>query len=112
MIRLIKFCARFNFEIDRPTFEGLLLAEREIVKSSSTRVFEEMLRMLESGSAKPFFHLLHEYGFLATLLPELAYFLGNKDEDTLVIQLLGEIDREINLETSPTPDRAILLSLF
>jgi poly(A) polymerase len=107
MIRLIKFCARFNFEIDRPTFEGLLNCRQEIVKSSSPRVFEELLRMLESGAAKPFFHLLHEYGFLATLLPELAYFLGKKDEETLVIQLLGEIDAEIKQEVSPPKDRAI-----
>ena len=40
MIRLLKFCARFNFEIERPTFEALLNCKKEILKSSSARVLE------------------------------------------------------------------------
>lgn len=111
MIRLIKFCARFNFEIDRPTFEALLNCRKEIVKSSSARVFEELLRMLESGASKPFFHLLHQYGLLAALLPELAHFLDSKG-DTLLFSLLGEIDSEIQKGVERLPDRAFLLSLL
>ena len=75
MIRLIKFCARFDFEIHRPTFEALLNCKGEILKSSSARIFEELLRMLESGAAKPFFHLLNEYGILKPLSPNLSRFL-------------------------------------
>jgi poly(A) polymerase len=89
MIRLIKFCARFNFEIDRPTFEALLACRKEILKSSSARVLEELLRMLESGASKPFFHLLHEYGLLGALLPELAYFMDKKDPDKMTLRLLA-----------------------
>jgi poly(A) polymerase len=108
MIRLIKFSARFNFEIDRPTFEALLSCRREIVKSSSARVFEELFRMLESGAAKPFFHLLQEYGLLAPLLPELAYFLENKEDNDFTLKFLREIDEEIQKSEGPLPDRAIL----
>lgn len=111
MIRLIKFCARFNFEIDTPTFEALLSCRKEIVKSSSARVFEELLRMLESGSSKAFFHLLKEYGLLSALLPELAHFLETK-ADALTLQLLGEMDSEIRKGMAPLPDRALLLSLL
>lgn len=111
MIRLIKFCARFNFEIDGPTFEALLSCRKEIVKSSSARVFEELLRMLESGASKSFFHLLQEYGFLTTLLPELAHFLESKS-DSLTLQLLNEMDSEIQKGVEQLPDRAFLLSLL
>jgi poly(A) polymerase len=110
MIRLIKFCARFNFDIDRPTFEALLSCKGEILKSSSARVFEELLRMLESGAAKPFFHLLQEYGLLAPLLPELAYFLENKEDNELTLKFLGEVDAEIQKGEGPLPDRTILAS--
>ena len=110
MIRLIKFCARFNFEIDRSTFEALLSCRSEIVKSSSARVFEELLRMLESGACKSFFHLLQEYGILAALIPELAYFLGNKEDNDSTLKLLGEIDAEIQKSEGPPPDRAILMA--
>lgn len=106
MIRLIKFCARFDFEIHRPTFEALLNCKGEILKSSSARIFEELLRMLESGAAQPFFHLLNEYGLLKPLLPRLSEYLKEpknktysllKVIDDLVVKSDGEIDRSLLL---------------
>lgn len=111
MIRLIKFSARFGLEIAPPTFEALLSCRMGIVKSSSARVFEELLRMLESGASKPFFHLLQQYGLLPALLPELAHFLESKT-DMLTLQLLGEVDTEIQKGMSPSPDRALLLAVL
>lgn len=108
MIRLIKFCARFNFEIEKPTFEALLSCKGEILKSSQARVFEELLRMLESGSAKTFFHLLHQYGILHSLLPELAHYLEIKPETSL-FSLLEEIDSEVKKQ-SEMIDRSLLVS--
>jgi len=106
MIRLIKFCARFNFDIDKPTFEALLNCKEEIIKSSSARILEELLRMLESGAAKTFFHLLHEYGLLKPLLPSLsAYF--DRTPDNEVLALLCELDAEVR--KAPL-DRSVLLS--
>ncbi len=106
MIRLIKFCARFNFDIDSSTFQALLGCKGEIIKSSSVRILEELLRMLESGSAKTFFHLLHEYGLLNPLLPVVAnYFSHNPDNE--ILALLCEADAA----NSKGPlDRSILLS--
>lgn len=107
MIRLIKFCARFNFEIHHPTFEALLNCKGEILKSSSARIFEELLRMLESGSSKSFFHLLNEYGLLKPLASPLAQFLEKPNNAAL--QLLGVIDDEVRKNTQPL-DRSLLLA--
>ena len=101
MIRLIKFCARFNFEIDPSTLEALLNCKEEIVKSSQARIFEELLRMLESGASKPFFHLLNEYGLLKPLMPALAK--GG------AFELLEEIDSEVKKSLEPI-DRSYLLT--
>ncbi|HSX10328.1 MAG TPA: polynucleotide adenylyltransferase PcnB [Chlamydiales bacterium] len=109
MIRLIKFCARFNFEIHKPTFEALLNCKGEILKSSSARIFEELLRMLESGASKAFFHLLNEYGLLKPLSPPLSSFL-EKGTESLAFQLLGVIDDEIRKNSSEPLDRSLLLS--
>ena len=106
MIRLIKFCARFDLNIDPETFKALLNCKNEIIKSSSARILEELLRMLESGSAKTFFHLLHEYGLLRPLLPGLAnYFEQHPDNE--ILALLYEADATIRKKTV---DRSILLS--
>lgn len=106
MIRLIKFCARFSFEIHHPTFEALLNCKGEILKSSQARIFEELLRMLESGSSKPFFHLLNEYGLLKSLSTPLAQYL--EKPNNLSLSLLSSIDDEI--QKNGTLDRSLLLS--
>jgi poly(A) polymerase len=106
MIRLIKFCARFDFDIDPQTLQALLNCKGEILKSSSARVLEELLRMLESGSAKPFFHLLHEYGLLSPLLPRVAnYFEATPDNE--ILALLCEADAETRKQEA---DRAVLIA--
>ena len=109
MIRLLKFCARFNFQIERPTFEALLNCKKEILKSSSPRVLEELLRMLESGSSKSFFHLLNEYGLLHSLLPELAHFFKTRP-DNQILPILGEIDSEVRKNLAAPLDRSLLLA--
>lgn len=106
MIRLIKFCARFDFEIHKPTFEALLNCKGEILKSSSARIFEELLRMLESGSSRAFFHLLNEYGILRPLMPDFSHFLEQRGDSTY--QFLSSIDDEVR--KGLTLDRSLLLA--
>lgn len=106
MIRLIKFCARFNFEIHQPTFAALLDCKGEILKSSQARIFEELLRMLESGSSKTFFHLLNEYGLLKSLSHPLAAHL--EKPNNLSLQLLGAIDNEV--QKNGVLDRSLALA--
>ena len=109
MIRLIKFVARLGFEIDKPSFDALLASRKEIIKSSPARILEELLRMLESGASKPFFHLLNEYGILQALLPELSHYLKIKPETTL-FALLTELDAEVKKQNETKLDRGLLLS--
>lgn len=103
MIRLIKFQARLKFKIEEPTYNALLHCRGEILKSSSARVLEELLRMLESKAAKPFFELLHQYGVLRALLPEVDHYLEiSKTAD--LFDLLGIVDQHAPL------DRGLLLA--
>lgn len=71
MIRLIKFQARFGFNIDQEALIALSECKIEILKSSQARIFEEMMRMLESGASARFMKLLTEHGFLELLAPGL-----------------------------------------
>jgi poly(A) polymerase len=109
MLRLLKFQARFGFEIDADARIALLECRGEIAKSSATRILEELLRMLESGSAQSFFRLLTEYGLLQLLLPILAHFLET-DEGQEVYSFLQEIDSHIQEPPHPLLDRSILLT--
>lgn len=110
MIRLLKFRARFGFKISPDTFKALQECREEIVKSAPARVLEELLRMLESGSAEVFFQLLHEEGFLEMLLPWLDHFLSSAHGED-VRKLLKAAD-QVNQSREPQSplDRAVLLS--
>lgn len=106
MIRLLKFQARFNFTVTEELKCALKQCLEEIAKSSPARVLEEIFRMLESGSAAPFFKLMHTSGFLDLLLPWLSHFLEDIHADS-VYQLLAAADR-YHSSVQHTLDRAVL----
>lgn len=109
MIRLLKFQARFDFKIDPKTVAALSRCIHEIVKSSPARILEEILRMLESTAAEPFFRLMSSSGLLELLFPCLDHFL-NGDHSDDVYRLLAAADKQ-NLANGRKPlDRAVLTS--
>ncbi|MCI5052348.1 MAG: polynucleotide adenylyltransferase PcnB [Simkaniaceae bacterium] len=109
MIRLLKFQARFGLQVDEELHTALLDCRAEILKSSQARLLEELFRMLESGAAKRFFHLLADHGMLELLLPRLSGFLED-DEEGQIYDFLDEIDRMFLEYPDLTIDRAVLVS--
>ncbi len=108
MIRLLKFRARFGFTIDHDAHIALLENRQEIMKSSSSRILEELLRMLESGSAEAFFRLMIEYGLLQLMLPFLSSFMEGKEGEE-IYAYLQEVDNYVH-ELPGTPPRSVLLT--
>ena len=109
MIRLLKFQARFGFDIDQETRVALLESRHEIIKSSPARILEELLRMLESGSAEPFFRLMTEHGMLQLLMPLMGDYLESQ-EGQEIYSYLSEVDTNFHEPHAPILDRPILLS--
>jgi poly(A) polymerase len=106
MIRLIKFQARFGFDVDPDARLALAECRLEIMKSSQARIFEELLRMLESGAAESFMRLMNETGFLEHLMPAFSDFLETPDGGD-VFSYLQEVDsrtKKVSL------DRGLLVS--
>lgn len=108
MLRLLKFQARFGFEIDPKAKIALLECRGELLKSSQARILEELLRMLESGASQTFFKLLSEYGILNLMTPMLAEFLELPDSAE-IYSYLEEVDRMIKEPHSIPLDRSLLL---
>jgi poly(A) polymerase len=106
MIRLIKFQARFGFEVDPDAKVALAECRLEIMKSSQARIFEELLRMLESGAAESFMRLMNETGFLEHLMPAFAEFLETPEGGDVFSYL-----QEVDTRTKKTfLDRGLLVS--
>ena len=108
MIRLIKFQARFGLEVDPETQVALVETRHEILKSSTARIFEELLRMLESGAAQAFFRLMTDEGMLQLMMPALSNFLETSEGDE-VYSYLQEIDTFSRDPEQEAFDRSILL---
>lgn len=109
MIRLLKFQARFGFDIDSETLVALLECRHEIIKSSPARILEELLRMLESSAAQPFFRLMTENGILHLMLPNLASFMEAAEGEE-VYSYLSEVDTNLHEPHTPPLERSLLLS--
>jgi poly(A) polymerase len=97
MLRLIKFKARYPEMIITPEcFEALQVSLLEIHKSSSARLLEEILRMLESGYSAKFFHLMSDYGLLEQLMPHLHEKIKNDPAGRLIafLETCDQLNRE------------------
>lgn len=109
MLRLLKFQARFGFEVDSETRIALLECRSEIVKSSAARIQEELLRMLESGASASFFRLMTEHGITHLMMPFFGeYMESHEAEETYAY--LKEIDTLFHDPIRPLPSRSVLLA--
>lgn len=109
MLRLLKFQARFGFEVDSLSQIALLESRAEIVKSAPARILEELLRMLESAASEPFFRLLTDHGLLHLMAPAFGEFMESRDGEE-VLSYLREIDTTFHESRRPKLDRSVLLA--
>jgi poly(A) polymerase len=109
MIRLLKFQARLDFNIDEAATKAIQQCREEITKSAPARILEEMLRMLESGYSAKFFKLLDTWGFLELIFPSLTHFI-QRSEGKKVYDFLEAADQMHLQNQGKTLDRAILTS--
>jgi poly(A) polymerase len=109
MLRLLKFQARFGFSIDPAVHTALLDCRQEIIKSSSARIQEELLRMLESGSSEPFFRLLTEHGFFDLMMPSFGEWMQSSLREE-ILSYLKEIDTSSHDPETLLPPRSVLLA--
>ncbi|CRX39143.1 polynucleotide adenylyltransferase PcnB [Estrella lausannensis] len=109
MIRILKFIARLGFKMSKDCADALQACKTEIVKSSPSRLLEEVLKMMESGFSFEFFKLLSAFGILELIFPDLYRFLKTKKGDE-VYHYLRIIDQVHRKHPKAPLDRSILVS--
>lgn len=109
MIRLLKFKARYGFEIDPKDLSALKECRTELLKSSPARVLEEWLRMLESKASAPFTKLMIEHELLPLLFPQLIHeFTGPNGPEML--RFLEACDHENKKAVNYPIERPVLVA--
>jgi poly(A) polymerase len=76
MLRAVRFAARFNYEIEAPTFDAIRRFAPQIHQVSRERVRDELTKMLTEGHARQAFLLLDRTGLLHEVLPEIEVMKG------------------------------------
>ena len=72
MLRAVRHAARTGFEIEERTMDSIIRNHPDILQANSSRLLEELLKDLRSGSAAPFFDALFQAHLLGELLPTLS----------------------------------------
>ncbi len=87
MLRAIRFAAKLDFDIEEDTaapIEDLAPLLRDIPPA---RLYEESLKMLQTGVGLETYHLMREYGLFQELFPVVAEFF-TEEYDSLTEQML------------------------
>jgi poly(A) polymerase len=76
VLRAIRLAARFQFEIDPPTFAAIKSMAGQIITVSKERIAQELRKMLVHASRAEAMELALETGLVAAILPDLLPLKG------------------------------------
>lgn len=105
MLRAIRFAAKLDFQIEKHTAAPIKPLAHLLQDIAPARLFDEVLKLLQSGHGVESLRLLREYNLLQQVLPLTNDALNDENSlaEPLVIQGLKNTDRRINQRKSVTP---------
>jgi poly(A) polymerase len=92
MVRAVRFAAKLDFAIAPETWDALLARRNDILKASSDRMYEEILKLFLLGSARPTYLLLRETGLFERIFPVAAGHLQSEGAESLHRRWLAVCD--------------------
>ncbi|EPJ52964.1 MAG: poly(A) polymerase [Osedax symbiont Rs2] len=105
MLRAIRFAAKLDFNIEPQTAAPIKELAPMLFDIAPARLFDEVLKLLQSGHGNASLELLREYQLLQTLLPQTAKALdldvANANE--LIFNALKNTDRRLKQRKSVSP---------
>lgn len=81
MLRCIRFSCRFNFTIEKNTFQGIKDNAKRIKIITSERIIDEINKILLTNKPSIGFKLLEETGLLEIIMPELHKLNINEEKN-------------------------------
>jgi poly(A) polymerase len=104
MLRAVRFAAKLDFTIDETVVEAIRADRPLLANVPSARLFDEFLKMFQSGHAEQTFELLREHDLFSLLFPGTDEEL-NRDEAYLafVRAALRNTDKRVRSDQSVTP---------
>jgi len=111
MLRAVRFAAKLDFSIDRAVVEAIHHHARLLSNVPAARLFDEFLKLFQSGHAERTFDLLREQGLFAEMFPATEQeLLLDESFVKFVRAALRNTDRRVASGKSVTP--MFLLGVF
>jgi len=76
LMRAVRFSAQLNFSIEPKTAEAIKENSGDLVVISKERIRDEFIKTIMAENAKAGIEMLHEYGLLKHIMPELEEGIG------------------------------------
>ncbi|WP_334021776.1 polynucleotide adenylyltransferase PcnB [Alteromonas sp. S015] len=105
MLRAVRFAVKLGMRIEAKTAAPIKSLANLLQNIPPARLFEETLKLFLSGKGEETFLMLHEYGLIEPLFPQLTPFLKdeNSREMQFVRRVLANTDERINSNQRVTP---------
>jgi poly(A) polymerase len=111
MLRAVRFAAKLDFRIDESVIDAMRDKTGLLANVPAARIFDEFLKMFQTGHAERVFNLLREHGLFAELFPATNQELDEDDTFRRFVRAaLKNTDRRVAQAKSVTP--MFLLGVF
>ncbi len=104
MLRAVRFAAKLDFSIDESVVKSMRKHVDLLGNVPAARLFDEFLKLFQSGFAERTFDLLREHGLFAQMFPATDEELeADSSYEEFVRAALRNTDRRVAQEKSVTP---------
>jgi poly(A) polymerase len=115
IIRALRFAAKLGYEIEPRTEAPIREMKALLANVPSSRMFDEMIKLLQTGHALRSLEVLKRYGLDRGVFPILdAHFegiVGNQPREDFVNRALEDTDRRVN-EGKPVAPSFLMACMF
>ncbi|WP_261815916.1 polynucleotide adenylyltransferase PcnB [Vibrio gallicus] len=98
MLRAIRFASKLDMDISYDTAEPINHLASLLESIPSARLYEEVLKLLQSGHGLDTYDLLREFGLFQHLFPQVTEFFTEEEEsktERMIEQVLESTDQRI-----------------
>lgn len=113
MLRAIRFMAKLEMFLDKPSEKPIKQYAYLLKGIPAARLFDESLKLLQTGQGIKTYKLLREYGLFEQLFPTLTPFFTEKSDsfaERMIISVLNSTDERIKDKLRINP--AFLFAAF
>jgi hypothetical protein len=115
IIRVLRFAAKMGYKIEAKTEAPIRKMKTLLANVPSSRMFEELLKLLQTGHSLQSIAMLKKYGLDRGVFPILdSYFegiAGNPAREDFVNRALADTDRRVN-EGKPVAPSFLMACVF